>query len=244
MLALHLSHVESGLHIEECLYPGHVYLSREGVAARFLPGEGFVALSWYELRAESVELQFLEKPPTRQKRRVPVQWQIDGVMQRADVLKLGQRLEWNGWIVDVREVPLPGPKVREMSDRARGDDDALRVFCDWLEANGAVDAALFGRAMIETIPRDRLEVIARRVPTSVRALVARGPVERCERRCSQTWQSLAFDSSEPWKKSCATCSARVSFCDEPRSVPREGPVVISAQAQRSWGDLLGMPIVG
>lgn len=255
-LTLHLSHPVGGLVIEDCLYDGFVCLHPTGFATRFAVRtrpDGFdeyLAFDWRRLAQDGLNFEVTggrrDLPGGEVQRSLPTPVLTQEGGRVRGLAKLGDRFDWLDWAIVVKELAVPGPRLTEMSDRARTDDAALEVLADFLESGGSADAAAWARSMIHPMPIDQQLRLSRRLPLSLRALLARGPVERCARRCTQTWQALPLEAPEPWLRRCAQCQQAVAWCDapSPTRVPPQGPVVIAPCAERSSFDLLGMPIVG
>lgn len=247
MLALHISHPVSGLRIEECVYSGDLGLLPDGTSRRGRIGgrtmnEEFLAFVWgniqqLSLRAVGKRGGDVTTPAA------PVT--VNGRPHSAkDFLREGDRVEWRDFVILVKAPMIPGEHVQEMAERARTDDAAVEVIADWLEGNGSPVGAEYARAMLRPIDPAQLTPIALQLPLSLRASLARGRVEVCQRACSRRWESLPVGGPVPWKRACSDCGEVVSFCDAPDYRPRDVPIVICPSAERRAGDLRPMMVVG
>lgn len=251
--ALHLSHPDTGLRIEECVYNNHLALRANGqcfrgrIGGRSGNSEEVLNFNWWAFRQG---LLFDVIPVMRYGRagerlsEPAADAIVNGEPLQRGTLKIGDRLEWRTTIVLVKEAVNPGPLVREQAERGRADDTTLEVFADWLEANGAPGAAEYTRGVLRKSDRERMEVLARQLPLGLRALIARGPIERCDRQCGQQWEALPIGAKEPWIKRCSQCQVDVSWCDNPQYMPPRGPVVFCPSALRRPGDLYPVHMVG
>jgi hypothetical protein len=250
--ALHLSHPDTGLRIEECVYGNHLALRANGHCFRGrIGGRGGNSEEvlnfdwWYPQHGFNFAVIGVTRWVGGQQQRgegEPVI--LNGEPLQNGKLKVGDRLEWRDTIVLVKEALNPGPLVREQAERGRANDTTLEVFADWLEANGAAGAAEYTRGVIHQADRERLEVLARQLPLSLRAMIARGPIERCDRQCAQRWEALPIGPKETWLKRCGECQQHVSWCDNPQYMAPRGPVVFCPSALRRDGDLYPVHVVG
>ena len=130
-----------------------------------------------------------------------------------------------------------------MIEAARTSDASLLVYADWLESRGESDCAEWARLSLG--PKERrgkMRELANRIGTDFRALVARGPVERCEKSCDRRWETLEL-SSEPWRRNCTTCFNTVRWCSDVEAgrTLRTGAVVIEPAEPRRQYDLVVPP---
>jgi hypothetical protein len=172
--------------------------------------------------------------------------QVNGVDREQGQLSTGDTLRWHGFLVSVSEVPLLRAPELEMVEAARRSDAALEVYADWLETRGASRSAEWARLVLAPDEAQRaagMQVLARELGASFRALVSRGRVERCDRSCGAQWEGLAL-KEEPWLRGCGTCERAVTWCEDAESARSVvGPVVLDPSAPRSPGDLLPRPMV-
>jgi hypothetical protein len=166
---------------------------------------------------------------------------IDGVpaAHAIGTLPVGAVLRWRDFVITLREVRLASEAERAMANAARTSDDALRVYCDWLEQHGGAQSAEWARLVLAD-PRARAARMAdlgTRVGLSFRALVARGPVERCAKRCKRGWEELE-PQKLPWLRTCATCQETVNWCEDTVRLHWGGPVVIDPSVPREEDDLV------
>lgn len=251
LIALHLQHPKFGLRVEECVYPNHLAFTVAGEPFRGRIGgrggnEETLDLNWWVRwwdAKSGVEFNVIDERRGDQ-RRAATPARLNGTEAPRGQLNPGDRLEWRELVVLAKPVPYAGKRVREMTDLGRTDDAALEVFADWLEANGSPTAAEYARGVIHGADRERMEVLARQLPLSLRTRIARGVVERCERACGQRWKSLATDAEKPWLKKCARCAQEIAWCDNPQYMSARGPVVFCPSAERRDGDLFPMMVVG
>lgn len=251
--ALHMSHPETGLRIEECVYNNHLALRANGqcfrgrIGGRAGNSEEVLNFNWW---LPQQGLQFDVIPVTRYARGGERQQEaaedamVNGAPMQRGTLKVGDRLEWRGTIVLVKAAINPGPLVREQAERGRANDVTLEVFADWLEANGASGAAEYTRGVLHKADRARMEVLARQLPLGLRAMIARGPIERCDQNCQQRWEELPIGPKEPWLKKCDGCQQLIAWCDNPQYMTPRGPVVFCPSAERRAGDLYPVHMVG
>lgn len=201
---------------------------------RHLPRE--LLISFHVVGARQVHDQ---KPP-----QLPL---VNGAPLERGNLNHGDVVHWRDYRVTVSELrPLRAPEWA-MVEAARSDDAALNVYADWLETGGAIQSAEWTRLTLS--PRSeaelaRMNALALRVGGSFRALVSRGPVERCnEPVCGQRWEKLAL-RPEPWVRDCAACKRPVTWVEEPASARSvHGPVTLDPATPRSPGDLLPRPVM-
>ncbi|MFT3707868.1 MAG: hypothetical protein QM817_09445 [Archangium sp.] len=251
-IALHLAHPETGLRIEECVYFNHLVLRANGecfrgrIGGRMGNSEDLLQFNWWTpqhgFRADVISItRFVGGNRTTEPGEPMLH---NGEKTQSAVLKVGDRLEWRDTVILVKDIANPGSLVREQAERGRTNDTTLEVFADWLEANGAPTAAEYTRGVIHKTERERMEVLARQLPLSLRALIARGPIERCDRSCDQRWESLAIGKGDTWLKRCGTCKLDISWCDNPQYMSGRGPLVFCPSARRTSGDLYPVHVVG
>lgn len=171
---------------------------------------------------------------------------LNGEQLTRGTLKHGDVLRWRDFRISVFEIrPLREPELA-MVDAARTDDAALQVYADWLETRGATQSAEWARLAVSALgepEKARMNALAPRLGGSFRALVARGPVERCNQACDQRWEALPL-REEPCSRSCSKCALSVTWCEDAESARSvQGPVTLDPATPRTPGDLLPRPIV-
>ncbi|MBL8917199.1 MAG: hypothetical protein JNM17_41225 [Archangium sp.] len=245
-LALHITHAKPGLRIEECVYDNHLALRADGTYYRGrIGGWSGIPIELVNLWWAPGELQFVVFEQTRPVPTGPAELpRVNGQPVKLGTLKAGDRLEWRGFTVLVKEVMAPEPALREQAERGRSDDATLEVLADWLEADGATLAAEWTRGVLHGADRERLAVIARQLPLSVRAMVSRGPIERCDSHCGQRWEDLPIADGPTCLRRCGRCALEVSWCDSSHDIPPGGPVAICPSAARAPNDLFSVHVVG
>lgn len=249
--ALEIHHPKLGTFREECMHYNHLALSPEGRAWRGRIGHRggspeCLDLSWWHPNM-GTGLSFsaiFERSFREEREGVLPTLNGQQVKERHGPLEAGDQLTWREWTVRVSEVPLPGPQERAMAQAARRSDDAMQVYADWLESRGAVRSAEWARLSLDAAGNvERLRDLAKLVGLSFRALVARGPVERCGQRCAQRWEALD-DGEVPWRRPCAQCNREVSWCASTEVLASgSGPVVLDPATPRAPGDLLPKPLM-
>lgn len=232
-LALELTHPITGPQWIEFVSPIPVVLTREGEVK---PG--------FENTYIDPELLIFDPPPVGFRLKGERKWggikaphlvELNGEYVESAVVKIGDRLRWWDYELNVVEVPKLSEKEREMIDASRTSDAALDVYADWLESNGAGKNAEWARLML----KGRIDqTLLQHVGPSFRALVTRARIERCPTACNRNWESLPL-SEDPCVRECGSCMKKVTWCENAsiaRSL-REEPVVLDRAAPRSPGDI-------
>lgn len=171
---------------------------------------------------------------------------LNGDQLTQGTLKHGDVLRWRESEISVFEIrPLREPELA-MVDAARTDDAALQVYADWLETKGALQSAEWARLAVSPLglnEQARMNALASRLGGSFRSLVARGAIERCNKRCGQRWESLPL-IQEPCLRACTKCGMNVTWCED-AEIARDvrGPVTLDPATPRSPGDLIPRPPV-
>ena len=156
----------------------------------------------------------------------------------------GDVLRWYAYQLTARVPRQPSQAEWAMVEAARSNDSALLVYADWLESRGELEHAEWTRLSLQTTDaaKARMAELAKRVGTDFRALVARGPVERCFKNCGRRWENLPLHNV-PWSRSCRECS-QVTWCADSqavRSLRLFGPVTLDPVTPRGPGDLRPPP---
>lgn len=169
----------------------------------------------------------------------------NGLRKEKGPIAPGDVLRWHDFTVTVGMTRAPTREEWTMIDAARTSDAALLVYADWLETMGQKDNAEWARLSLQDTPqaKARMAELSASVGVDFRALVARGPVERCWKNCNQRWSEFAL-LNEPWSRICRTCSNTVTWCADAEGARglRMGPVVLDPTAPRKPGDLIVPPM--
>jgi uncharacterized protein (TIGR02996 family) len=169
----------------------------------------------------------------------------NGTRKEKGPLASGDVLHWHDHTVTVHATRQPTQEEWAMVEAARTNSAALLVYADWLETKGEKECAEWARLSLQDTPaaKTRMAELSARVGVDFRALVARGPVERCWKKCTQRWADLAL-LSEPWSRTCHTCSNSVKWCGDTEGARalRGGPVVLDPTTPRKPGDLIPPPM--
>lgn len=184
-----------------------------------------------------------ERRPSPPKPETP---RLNGVLRDTGTLSPGDVLRWRDFTVTATELKRLTAPEWAMVEAARQSDAALQVYADWLETSGASALAQWARLVLaadDASRTARMNALTTQVGPSLRALVARGPVERCGRAgCTARWERLSL-TGDPWLRSCGTCERPVSWCDDADTARAvQGPVVLDPATPRAPGDLLPRPI--
>ncbi|MDP1827734.1 MAG: hypothetical protein Q8L48_30960 [Archangium sp.] len=184
-----------------------------------------------------------ERRPNPPKPETP---RLNGVLRDRGTLSAGDVLRWRDFTVSVSPLKRLSAPEWGMVEAARQSDAALHVYADWLETSGASALAQWARLVLAPGDVNRaaqLSSLAPQLGPSLRALVARGPVERCGHKgCAARWEGLSL-TEEPWVRNCGTCERPVSWCDDAETARAvQGPVVLDPATPRTPGDLLPRPV--
>jgi hypothetical protein len=153
---------------------------------------------------------------------------LNGVATRGATLRASDRLAWEDVQVHVLEVEAPPVGLVVDWPAVLASDETRAVFCDQLEASGAVRCAdyarLAGRAALDADAQARLTALQPQVWRYFRTQVAKSPIRRCGLpQCPGTWEALDR-STTPAR--CGTCSGYVAFCSSEEEVKRPGRIAL------------------
>ena len=148
---------------------------------------------------------------------------LNGVATTGGTMREGDRLTWGQ--VEVRALAVEAPPASMAIDwpAVLASAESRAVFCDQLEASGAVRCAEYARLAgrpVDAQAQARLAQLLPEVWRFFRVQVAKTPIRRCGlEQCPGTWERLER-TNLPAK--CHACAGSVMFCSAADEVRQPG----------------------